>query len=128
GPPRRSDDGPALLLGDIRVQEPDRMDLERDPGTRAGCEGLGETLLDQVPPLVTVAFGLDDLRVVGEKGCQSLAIALVVLADERLVDRADRFLVLGSILAAGAAGIASGHSRLRRLWFPWGRGLPGADL
>ena len=61
------------------------------PGLAANVSA--NRLLDQVAALVAIAVGLDDLRVVGEQGRQGLAVALVVVADERVIDRADRLLV-----------------------------------
>ena len=48
----RRDDRPPFLLGDVRAQEPDRADLERDLRRPCWRRSLGEPLLDRVTALV----------------------------------------------------------------------------
>ena len=100
----------SLLLGDVRAEEPDRLDLDRDLHARAGGERLGEPPLDQLAALVARAVRLDDLRVLGEQGGQGLAVALVVVADERLIGLPDR-LLLGGLRRCDDGGLSGPGSR-----------------
>jgi len=98
----RRDHGAALGLDHVGTEELDRVGIDLQLHSRAGGEGLGQTLLDQGMTAVPCAVFLDDLRVLGEPGDQGLGVCLVVVANESVIGQADRLLLRRRLRLAGS--------------------------
>src|SRR5208337_4456323 len=98
----RRDHGAALGLDHVGTEELDRVGIDLQLHSRAGGEGLGQTLLDQGMTAVPCAVFLDDLRVLGEPSDQGLGVCLVVVANESVIGQADRLLLRRRLRLAGS--------------------------